>query len=331
MNNIDNRQELSIWRYLKYYDSDLLVQEYVKLLLKIKVKPGIIDKVDLASIEVPNYNLSVDNQVECLNNFFHYFQCRNFARNIKNATDNEVCVANPLYRLMIPQFQTLPLGAHKEFTLIKQNFGLAIQTAALQAIAFNIESYLLKIFNNIFSLVSQNAENPQKRDPDFKYFFLTLYTAARVEFHKTYTIKEIDWSQRVTKAKESLPKWRKESGPVPKTAPNRYAQTLIKKVQEGKKLINASTVLKDFKELTTIKPNFNPEPFNFSQATANPPQQSSNNERKSRNLRQNIKDTKLGRKGRNTIKRNENPAIFRNRQIPASENSSFIDPTKMIK
>ncbi|CAL8083745.1 unnamed protein product [Orchesella dallaii] len=336
LHDLDQNKELGIWKYLKYYETDKLVQEYLNLLASVKVRPGIVDNTKLCDLPVPDYDLTINSQTECLNNFFHYFQCRYFARNIKQATEKDICVANPLYRLMIPQFQTLPLGAHKEFFQIKQQFGVALQVSAILATVFNIELFLLRIFNEILTTVKQKTFSVSQRDLDFKYFFLTLYTSARVEFHKLYPVKEIDWSKRVTKARESVPKWRKESTEPPKSTQNRYAQALIKRVTEGKQIISAAAALRDFSDLTTpssvtennqIVAHSGVQHNNTTNSNSN-----SNLVRRNISRKENVKNLTKNKKDRMLNKRNENPAFLRNRHVlTENQNSSFINSSNMIK
>ncbi|CAL8083748.1 unnamed protein product [Orchesella dallaii] len=334
LHELDQNKELGIWNYLNYYESDKLVQEYLNLLSLVKVRPGIVDNTKLCDLPVPNYDLTIISQTECLNNFFHYFQCRYFARNIKQATEKDICVANPLYRLMIPQFQTLPLGAHKEFFQIKQQFGVALQVSATLATVFNIELFLLKIFNEILTTVKQKTVSDSQRDSDFKYFFLTLYTSARVEFHKSYLVKEIDWSKRVTKARECVPKWRKESTEPPKSIQNRYAQALIKRVTESKQITSAAAAPKDTSHLST--------PSHFTendQIVAHSIVQHNNTTPCSSNLvlKVNSRKEKLinltkPKKGRMLKKRNENPDFLRNGHVlTENRSSSFIHSSNTIK
>ena len=103
--------ELSIKNFVKDYDSDPPVKEYVEKLLEFpEIQPVLPEILDMQnSLEFkPNFSLLQSVFKTLVLNFMSYFQLKYFHNNIENATANNIALLNPQGNLHIPQFSLVP-------------------------------------------------------------------------------------------------------------------------------------------------------------------------------------------------------------------------------
>lgn len=244
LEEIDGEEKrLSIWNIINDYQRDPLVKEYFNLLQQVKVKPCVPDPSILQNLPTPNFELPKETQIILLNNFTTYFQCRYSALNINGALQHDICLFSPYINFRVPQFEMLPLSYFNETKETKEIFTKAIQTSAVNGLAFTIELILLRTLAEIDKIVKSKSESAEECLQTTQFFYLTFYKAAKENFHQTFKVKQIDWSSKSSRVKEVLPKWRKESGEPPAVKTNRYASDLVRKLEKGKVKITSLGII----------------------------------------------------------------------------------------
>lgn len=243
LNKLDSEKSLSAWNLLHDSDDDVLVKEYFETLKIVKVRPCVPDISTLTSLPVPGYELPTSIQVTVLNHFTAFFQCRYSALNINDAVNHDVCLFSPFIHFKIPQFELLPKMYYTDSKAAKSAFVQAIQTNAVNGLAFTIELILLRILKEIWNHIITAVENETDQKDNLQYFYLSFFKAAQANFQEKFKVKSIDWTKRESRVKDGLPKWRKQNANPPIIKHNRYVRELTKKVTEGKVKITALGVI----------------------------------------------------------------------------------------
>ena len=88
---------------------------------------------------------------------------------------------------------------------------------------------ILRIYNSILEALHKNTIVNGNQLNDLVLFYTYLsHKCSQIEFMDKYNIKDINWAERTTKVKETLPGWRKNPNGSPPTIPiNFYAKNLI--------------------------------------------------------------------------------------------------------
>lgn len=149
LHKIDPDKSLSVWNLLTYKGNDKLVDEYLETIVRLQIKPCIPDKTRLSNLNTPNFDLSTTCQIEIIDNFTAYFQCRYSATNINSALEHDVTLFSPYINFNIPQHQLLPKFYFDETKNDKISFVKAIQSNAVEGLAFTTELLLLRILKII--------------------------------------------------------------------------------------------------------------------------------------------------------------------------------------
>lgn len=246
LHHVDPEKSLSIWNLLSYKGSDKLVDEYLSNLERLRIKPCIPDKSRLLSLQTPHISLPLPCQIEVIDNFTAYFQCRYSTTNINSALEHDVTLFSPYINFNIPQHQLLPKFYFDETKNDKISFVKAIQSNAVEGLAFTTELLLLRILNIIASaIIAEKKESESVSVNDLEYFFLTFYQAAQANFHEKFKVKTINWQEKVGRVKEGLPAWRVKGLEAPKVKPSRYSKELTKKLAEAKVRITKLGIVKN--------------------------------------------------------------------------------------
>jgi hypothetical protein len=237
---LDPDNNTCIGHYIDYYEHDPLVREYVDLLFKSPILPTIPDTklIDKWLDLNPKCGLTKITKTDSINDFGYYFQSRYFEFHVKEANNEAVALFNPKIYFNIPQFQLMPLKSLDFFNQSKETFVLAYQSEAVSGSEFAIQLRLLRIItritNDITSEASRLVVDVEERKNTILYHFSRLYTIARLAFIKKFKLKKINWSERTSKCRQTLPQWRKtdEDNP-PKTNNNKFMAEACKQVQDN--------------------------------------------------------------------------------------------------
>ncbi|MES2287675.1 MAG: hypothetical protein V4547_18410, partial [Bacteroidota bacterium] len=135
----------------------------------------------------------------------------------------------------------------------------AIQTSAVNGLAFTIELILLRTLNTINNEVKIKIADTNECVQIVQYFYLSFYNAARLNFHQKFNVKEIDWENKESKVKDLFPKWRRDNMETPQIRSNRHAKELISKVENGSVKINAMGIVKTRKASVQVSTSQLPE------------------------------------------------------------------------
>lgn len=253
---IDPEKELALWKFYDDIETDKCVKEYVNYLTNNRYFPRIPKQEKLASLPIPDYQLTKDCSAKVVSTFTDYFQSRYFCKNAKEALDANYALTKVHTNLQCPQYNQMPLKVFTDVAAQKESLALALQTTFTLGQAFVCELNLLRIYDAISNEVTTHVNNDDETEQNTDYFFLSHYVAARTNFMKQYKIKVIDWTAKPKKNPESLPIWRrKENGSPPKFRENRYAESLVKKIHNGKADLSAVNVLKEFNEFSSHNSN----------------------------------------------------------------------------
>lgn len=106
---IDPEKELKIWKP-QFGDEDVLVQEYMELLLKHEFHPKLPTREELRAVTPQPHALKTteETQVLVINLFTSYLQNMYFISNVGKATEREITLFNPLTKFLIPNHAFLP-------------------------------------------------------------------------------------------------------------------------------------------------------------------------------------------------------------------------------
>ncbi len=244
LRKVDPEKKLSIWTMKIEQYEDVIVKEYIRLALKYPLpqRPS-AEHIELNKLKSDDIPIKKETQVEVLNLLHTYFQELYFIQNVREATEREITLFNPLTRFLIPSYAMMPLFYFEKVEELKTALVLAMQTEAIRAKLFNTELNLFKVFDLISTdLGDQNKEQ-------LVYVYAVCYEAARKNFKKTFPIKKHDWNKKKGAVHGSLSHWRKEGKPPPPTAPNRYAAKLTTALEEGKVKLSAVKVHSDFESI----------------------------------------------------------------------------------
>jgi len=242
---IDEDMILSIWHFLPTYDKDKLVREYVDKIILTGFLPDEPDLDSLTELDVPNYELPKDVQVNILNNFSTYFQQKNFTKNVQGASDANHALFKPYDNFKVPHYHQLPLSTFGEVSEAKTRLALSMQNSYVTGVKFSMELLLLNSFVEINNFVKGMYNTQHIVTENTKYFYLTFFAKAKINFLGNFTVKKIDWSKRVSKINPALPGWRKKEEKPPINTKNFYCQDLCKRVSEGKEQISSDSVLRE--------------------------------------------------------------------------------------
>jgi|SRR5690348_2270549 len=246
---IDKKKELCILDFLDSYSSDVLVREYVTLLLKNKVLPKIPENPEDYFHTKTNFDLSVEAHDIIINNFMNYFQVDYFQNNVVDAMSRNLALFNPINNFWTPQFHLLPENTLNMITKIKEAYVAQIQNQSLEGSNFSKELILLRIIDRIFS----ELVGPNRNFKFYSYQFCLHYMKAKCEFLKTYPIKSIDWDKKKTKIVHSKPKWRKEIPlAIPTKFNNHYAKSISVRIKNGQESFSFKDVMKDVENFQTM-------------------------------------------------------------------------------
>ena len=231
LSKVDLEKKLSIHNLLKYYHKDPLVQEYVSILLKSNLMPVILDESKREEILQASPQIHLTNQelLPAMINWMTYMQSTYFTNNIRKATANDIGLFNPKYSFSIPSFNLLPSYFHENIHLLKKDFVNSVQLQAIIGSEFLRELMILRIYNSILEALHKNTIVNGNQLNDLVLFYTYLsHKCSQIEFMHKYNIKDINWAERTTKVKETLPGWRKNPNGSPPTIPiNFYAKNLI--------------------------------------------------------------------------------------------------------
>lgn len=242
---IDEDSTLSIWQFLPSYNKDKLVREYVEKIILTGFIPHEPDLDNLPDVEAPDYELSKLIQVNVLNNFSTYFQKKNFNKNVQGAVDADHALFKPHDNFKVPHYHQLPLSVFEEVSEAKKRLAINMQNSYLNGVKFSMELLLLQTFVEISEFVKGMSNSEHIVTEHTRYFYLTFFAKAKINFLGNFTIKKIDWSKRDPKNKPALPGWRKNGDKPPVNTKNFYCQDLCKRVNEGKEIISSTSVLKE--------------------------------------------------------------------------------------
>lgn len=241
---VDPLKKLSIWSMDPKERNDPIVEEYIKLAIKYpfpnKPSAECIALYKTRSDELP---IKKETQVQVINLLHTYFQELYFIQNVGKATEHEVTLFHPQTRFFIPNYTMMPSFYFEKVKDLKSDMVLAIQIEAIQAKIFNTEYNLFRIYD----LISNDLGGDNKSM--FDYVYTVCYETARKNFRKVFPMKKINWEEREGKVHGSLPKWRKEGKPTPKSTSNRYSAKLAAALEEGKIKLSAITINTEFESI----------------------------------------------------------------------------------
>lgn len=231
LTRIDPEKQLKIW-VKDFQDEDVLVEEYLKLLLLHEFNPVLPSPEDLGKVEKHPENLitSEETQVLVINLFTSHLQNLYFLTNVGKATEKGITLFNPQTKFLVPNHALLPELYFDRMKENKTNLVLAMQQDSILAVKFTNELLLLRAYD----LISKDLEKNNCASAERKrYEFLVLCNVSRKNFKIHFRLKTIDWETKQGKAHGSLPKWRKEKGTAPTTTKNKHAEKLSRAVLSG--------------------------------------------------------------------------------------------------
>lgn len=241
---IDPEKELKIWKP-QFGDDDVLVQEYMELLLKHEFHPKLPTREELTGVTPQPHALKTteETQVLVINLFTSYLQNMYFISNVGKATQREITLFNPLTKFLIPNHAFLPQCYFDRMKENKKNLVICMQQDAISSVTFTNELFLLKIYDLISSdLEKSNNSNHEQRN----YEWLVLCNVSRKNFSSEFNIKDIDWDKKEGRVHGSLSDWRKKNKPPPTTTCSKYAEKLSRAVLEGQVDFRADTAKVQF-------------------------------------------------------------------------------------
>ncbi|CAL8121460.1 unnamed protein product [Orchesella dallaii] len=297
---MDPERRLGIWEYVRNIDKDVLVREYMSLLKSTGFFPEQPDSQLLKESNlVPKFDLSQDCQVKVINLLTNFLSCHNFISNVKQATDCEVTLFQPLTKFYVPQYSLLPGQTFEEFEKYKKMCVLGMQGSAVLGSKFTSELLLLRSFKIINNEVSLQYDSQNECEEVTKHLFLTLFVATRNNYLKVKKTKVIDWKTKQGKVHGSCPGWRKANIDPPSGLKSKYAESLINAVVENKLKLDKITVVAQLDQVNTTSHN------NFS----------TDNKQKRRPPPSRPIGPKDIRKSNQRQNRQKNPMYDRNREI----------------
>ncbi|CAL8076711.1 unnamed protein product [Orchesella dallaii] len=251
-------------------------------------------------------------QCEVIKRFSEIFRGQNFQNHVKQATENNITLFQPITNFFIPQYSRLPAKYFEQVKEYKTLTVLGMQRSAVIANKFTQELLLLECFKLLNDEVCLHYESETDSESVTKYFFLTFFIAAKVNFFKTFNVKVIIWKNKTSKVHGSVAGWRKNNSEPPKEVKSKYAEQLIKAVSQNKVKLDKITVMKDLENLKTISRESSDRP-KFVQNTQNS-SSARNNNRPRPNYRPNG-PKEVRKQPKQQFSRSKNPKYFRNRDI----------------
>ncbi len=247
LKSLDEDQSLSIWHFLSTFEKDKLVREYVEKIIITGFIPIEPDLDSLTDVDAPEYELPKGVQVNILNNFSTYFQKKNFSKNVQGAVDANHALFKPHDNFKVPHYHQLPLSVFEEVSEAKKRLAINMQNSYLSGVKFSMELLLLQSFVEINEFVKTMFNSEDIVTDHTKYFYITFFAKAKINFLRNFTIKKIDWSKREkeSKVKPAYPDWRKKGEKPPVNTKNFYCKDLCTRVVEGKEQISSSSVLRE--------------------------------------------------------------------------------------
>jgi len=118
-----------------------------------------------------------------------------------------------------------------------------MQGSAVLGNKFTAELILLRCYKIISNEVARHYDSENDCEEVSKYFYLTLYSAASLNYFKLKKTRKIIWSKKAGKVHGSEAGWRKANQEPPSTSKHKYAETLVKSVAENKMKLDKVNVL----------------------------------------------------------------------------------------
>jgi hypothetical protein len=170
---------------------------------------------------------------EIITNFMSYFQLEYFHKNVADATLAKIALFNPSCNFHFPQFQLWPEFELNRVKEAKQAFANIIQGLSVKASKFQMELILIRIAKAILNFMTDYKVNESMKKIVFPKIFSIGYFIAKMEFSMVYPIKNVNWKERESKIRLTLPSWRKLNSPPPTKAYNNYAYDISRKIAKG--------------------------------------------------------------------------------------------------
>ena len=249
LSKINGYETLSIKEFVEDYHSDPVVKEYVDILLETKTPPFLLQ--DSVSVEWLNHNVHTNfptnKYCDLIKNFMSVSQIRYFQNNLKGATENDVALCNVKYDLKIPKFNHLPSATFTKMKQVKQSFANQMQGVSALHSEFSRELLLLKNNKIICDFLrSNNFSSKEEQNKEFQFIFATAFSKARLEYEKEATTKTFVWTERESRIRDVIPKWRKDKVTQPPTEPyNRLAIKIEDRILKGQEDFNGLKLKSD--------------------------------------------------------------------------------------
>lgn len=248
LKSIDPEEELDIHDMLDQLSNDVLVEEYVNLLLKHKIRPVLLETtIDEWLSSSKDIELQIEDFKDVFSDLFSHFQLKYFISNLKKAVQFESHVCNPLIDLRIPKFNLLPRRTLQLMTNLKMGFTTHYEKVSIIGASFSCQLILLRIIDSIMSQVNFKYPDTNQRKT-FEGIFSILYRKARIEFIKEYKPKVINWEFRKSKVIHSEPKWRKNQEEPPTNSFNRFANNIFSGIANQQPILKGSVVESEVKD-----------------------------------------------------------------------------------
>lgn len=243
---IDSEKLLCIHSLISSYNEDILVKEYADTLIETKMLPIALDPEDIDKWLTIRINTELDKElvISLIKNFLSYFQIKYFQNNTVNATKNKVHMFNPKVDFWIPQFTLLPKDALDSLNNLKRAFAIQYQGCAINGTDFSTQLLLLRNLKLINDYIK--TECPDEPLQFLQYYMAVAFTKAKKEFIHEFKPKVIEWTEKPSRIRDTMPSWRKDSTKPPPNEPfNRFAGRIEKRILDDKESLSYYEIKKE--------------------------------------------------------------------------------------
>jgi len=253
INIIDIHKKLCIYEYLPYIHKDLLVKEYVDVLLETEILPIIPPLKEIEKYVSNNQQTQIPKElsINVIKNFMTFFQKQYHKDNLDDANKKDVQLTNPIIRFSVSSFQLLPLKTHDDITDSKKMLMSLIQGHYAEGSSFTLQLLLIRNIKYIFDVLKERETPDVDFLPTFWNTFCILYMKAKTEFLTKFRMKSFNWDEKESKVQPVLPHWRKENLEQPKEPFNFYAKEITSRIENEKEDFSSAYVTKLYTDVKT--------------------------------------------------------------------------------